>query len=197
MQSVVELNTDQAIATAIALSHTRLSSGVLIRLVQNLGSVQAVWDASESALEPLMQSKSLNKFLAARRTIEPERVWHGYQAAKVTVIPFYDPAYPSDLKQSHDPPFVLFVRGNLQGLYPCALAVVGTRQYTEYGRKAVSALMEQLAPIRPCIVSGLAAGIDTLAHQTALQHQMPTVAVFGTGIDRIFPRETNVWRYKF
>ncbi len=189
MQSCLLSDTDRAIA--LGLSHTRLSSRVLRRLVEQLGSVHAVWEASESALTPLMRADSLTKFLSARKTLDPDRLCEAYNAAHINVLSVFDPAYPTDLKHSHDPPFVLYVRGSLTALGPRALAIVGTRQYSDYGRKAVSTLIEQLAPMRPCIVSGLAAGIDTLAHQAALNHKLPTIAVFGTGIDRIFPRENE------
>jgi DNA processing protein len=68
-----------------------------------------------------------------------------------------------------------------------SLAVVGTRDFSDYGSEAVNQLIQQVASYHPCIVSGLAAGIDALAHRAALANQLPTVAVFGTGIDKIFP----------
>lgn len=96
-------------------------------------------------------------------------------------------AYPALLSHIDSPPWLLFVRGHVNALSGKTLGVVGTRRMSDYGSRVVDHVIEGLAPVKPTIVSGLAAGVDGRAHQQALYHQLPTVAVFGCGIDKIFP----------
>lgn len=173
---------------AIALSHTWLSGAVLHKLVRALEGVYAVWQASESQLAHYLDESQVNKLLAARRSLDPKQLGDAYRRLGIQVFSLNDPGYPELLKNIHDPPFLLYVRGNPLVLHQRSLAVVGTRRFTEYGQRVVETLVEQLVSYQPCIVSGLAAGIDTWAHRLALAHQLPTVAVFGTGIDQVYPQ---------
>jgi DNA processing protein len=182
---------DEQRSYSIAISHTLLSSAVLLRLVKVLGNPKAVWTASEAQLKEHLDEKQIQKLLSARTQHSPEQLLASYQKMGIQALSQSDPAYPTLLKCIHDPPFLVYARGNLALLPQKMLAVVGTRRYTDYGQRVVSALIEQLAPHGPGIISGLAAGIDTLAHRSALIHHLPTVAVFGTGIDRIYPQDNE------
>jgi DNA processing protein len=104
-----------------------------------------------------------------------------------TTIWLTDPAYPWLLKQIHDPPPRLFVRGRL----PSAptIAVVGSRRATPYGCRAAHRLARELSDAGVAVVSGLARGIDAAAHRGALEGGTATVAVMATGLDRIYPPE--------
>lgn len=105
----------------------------------------------------------------------------------MSVVWMTDPAYPHLLKQIHDPPPRLFVRGRLpEG--PC-IAIVGSRRATPYGRRAARKLARDLSEAGVVVVSGLARGIDAAAHNGALEGATPTVAVMATGLDRIYPPE--------
>jgi DNA processing protein len=98
------------------------------------------------------------------------------------------PGYPSLLKEIYDPPLVLYAQGHIEVLdLPC-VAIVGTRRPTYYGLQMAQGLAADLAARRVCIVSGLARGIDAAAHRGCLEYG-PTVAVFGCGIDIVYPRE--------
>lgn len=99
------------------------------------------------------------------------------------------PEYPRLLKEISSPPPVLYVRGRLDSLSRPTLAVVGTRRPTPYGRAVTPTLIEPAARAGLTIVSGLARGIDALAHAAALATRQPTLAVLGCGIDRIYPIE--------
>ena len=103
------------------------------------------------------------------------------------VVWLTDPLYPAPLKEIHDPPARLFVRGRI----PDApmIAIVGSRRATPYGRRAAQRLARELSEAGVAIVSGLARGIDAAAHQGALEGPTPTVAVMATGLDRIYPPE--------
>lgn len=105
----------------------------------------------------------------------------------IRTINLNDPDYPSLLKEIYDPPAVLYVRGEIpQGIY---LAVVGTRRMSDYGERATRQLVRELSRLGVVIISGLATGIDTVAHETALENKGKTIAVLGSGIDdqAIFP----------
>lgn len=96
-------------------------------------------------------------------------------------------SYPLLLSHISDPPWMLFVAGNKEVLSGKTLGVVGTRRVSDYGRQVTSHLIKELSPVGPTIVSGLAEGVDGCAHREALRLNLPTVAVFGCGIDKIFP----------
>jgi DNA processing protein len=109
----------------------------------------------------------------------------------VRVLTLSDPDYPAQLKQIYAPPPVLFVRGDCGVFKKDAVAVVGTRRNTQYGKSAAIALVKELAARRLAVISGLAHGIDTIAHQTCIDNGGKTVAVLGSGIDICYPRDNK------
>ena len=112
--------------------------------------------------------------------------------ADVTALAIFDERYPPRLRTLHDPPPVLFVRGRIEALHqPRSVAVVGTREPTSFGVSAAEKITATLADADWSIVSGLAKGIDTVAHATALRHRAATVAVMAGGLDRIYPAENQ------
>jgi DNA processing protein len=112
-------------------------------------------------------------------------------ALGATIISFSCPEYPERLKEIYDPPPVLWVRGDASLLSRPSIAVVGTRHPTPYGSGIAEMLSRDLAARRLLIVSGMARGIDSFAHRGALAARMPTVAVWGTGIDVVYPKENR------
>jgi DNA processing protein len=125
----------------------------------------------------------------ARAAAEAE--WARVQAQGATLISFGCPAYPEQLKEIYDPPPVLWVRGDVRLLARPSLAVVGTRHPTPYGTGMAELLARDLAARGMVIVSGMARGIDSAAHKGALAARMPTIAVWGTGIDVVYPKENR------
>lgn len=119
-----------------------------------------------------------------------ERVhgWHGEGFRLVTVL---DAAYPVNLRMVHDRPAVLFVRGELENADRRSVAIVGTRRVTPAGREKALAIARALVAADYVVVSGLAAGVDTVAHSAALDAGGRTVAVIGTGLRHHFPRENE------
>lgn len=107
------------------------------------------------------------------------------------VIPIGDGRYPPRLRQIYDPPVLLFVRGRVELLQTVMLGVVGTRRPTAYGIAAAERLSSDLAAAQMTIVSGMARGIDTAAHKAALAAGGGTVAVFGCGVDLVYPAENR------
>ncbi len=108
-----------------------------------------------------------------------------------TICTFGCAEYPERLKEIYDPPPVLWVRGDLGLLTRPAIAIVGTRHPSPYGSGVAEMLARDLAARRLLILSGMARGIDTCAHKGALTARMPTVAVWGTGIDVVYPKENK------
>jgi DNA processing protein len=111
------------------------------------------------------------------------------QGATIITLACHD--YPEHLKEIYDPPPVLWVRGDVQLLSRPSIAVVGTRHPSPYGTGVAEMLARDLSARRLLIVSGMARGIDTCAHKGALSARMPTVAVWGTGIDVVYPKENR------
>jgi DNA processing protein len=107
------------------------------------------------------------------------------------VISLDDPTYPAELKQIYDPPLVLYVRGNVDAITQPGVAVVGTRHPTPYGLGMAERLPCALAARGLVIFSGLARGVDAAAHRGAINAKGKTVAVFGTGVDIINPKENT------
>jgi DNA processing protein len=112
-------------------------------------------------------------------------------AEQASIISYACPEYPERLREIFDPPPVLWVRGDTSLLSKPSIAIVGTRHPTPYGSGISEMLARELAARKLLIVSGMARGIDTCAHKGALVARMPTVAVWGTGIDVVYPKENR------
>jgi len=106
---------------------------------------------------------------------------------QVEILYYVDAAYPSRLKNIEDSPVLLYAKGNVNLNTTKIVSIVGTRKATAYGKTFVEKIIEALVPHGPLIVSGLAYGIDIHAHKLALQHNLNTVGVLGSGIDVIYP----------
>lgn len=100
--------------------------------------------------------------------------------------------YPKRLLEIKDPPEKLYVEGNVDLLNSDSIAIVGTRKYTQYGKRCTEKFANQLSKKGICIVSGLASGIDTIAHINSMEEKGKTIAVLGSGFDNIFPPENRI-----
>lgn len=103
-----------------------------------------------------------------------------------------DENYPKRLLEIKDPPEKLYVEGNVDLLNSDSIAIVGTRKYTQYGKRCTERFANQLSKKGICIVSGLASGIDTIAHINSMQEKGKTIAVLGSGFNHIFPPENRI-----
>lgn len=136
-------------------------------------------DLTEAGIEPALASR----FLQERMHIDPDALMRELAALEIDVMTLVDEAYPPLLKQIYDPPGVLYVRGTLPSPELRHLAVVGARKLTSYGERVCEELVEPLARSGVVIVSGLAYGVDSIAHATCLDTGGVTLGVLGTGID--------------
>ncbi len=112
-------------------------------------------------------------------------------ATGASLVTYHDETYPERLREIYDPPPLLWVRGDASLLARPSLAVVGTRHPTPYGTGVAEKLSRELAERGLIILSGMARGVDTAAHKGALDAKRPTIAVWGTGIDVIYPKENK------
>ncbi|MDP8233692.1 MAG: DNA-processing protein DprA, partial [Candidatus Saelkia tenebricola] len=111
------------------------------------------------------------------------------EAQGVEVLTIFDKSYPEMLKEIYDPPVVLYVKGILSDKDDLSLGVVGSRKCTQYGIRATKELVASLKDYEITIVSGLARGIDSVAHKAALENKLRTIAVLGSGLGCIYPLE--------
>lgn len=123
---------------------------------------------------------------------EVDRVLSRADQLGVSLLPLDDPRYPVRLREIFDPPLLLWVKGNVDALSIPGIAVIGTRMPSVYGREMAERFSEGVAEAGLSVISGLAYGIDTIAHKTTVERKAPTIAVLGSGIDRIYPR-TNAF----
>jgi len=164
----------------------------ILEAVKQLETPGQIFSLPLTALEGLRFPAQAAQFLfdgKARAAAEAE--WTRVAAQGATVVTFSCPEYPERLKEIYDPPPVLWVRGPARLLSRPAIAIVGTRHPTPYGSGIAQMLARDLAVRRLLIVSGMARGIDSCAHRGALEARMPTVAVWGTGIDVVYPKENK------
>lgn len=149
------------------------------QLLEKFGSARAAWE------QPLS-----DKFTQFRKTFDIESYLEKLQKLHVSVITLNDPKYPKLLKEISDPPFLLYIRGINTGKpinMEKTIAVVGTRRVTPYGKVATQKIVKELVEKGFTIVSGLAYGVDAIAHQTAIDCGGKTIAVLGCGIDIMYP----------
>ena len=159
-------------------------------LINHFGDVVSAWHAPGEALRAAgIGSKVVENFLQVRSSVDLERIWQGIQAKDIQVLIWDDPEYPVRLKEIELPPPVLYVRGGLLPEDEWAIAIVGTRRLTPYGRQVTTEIAGMLARSGVSVVSGLARGIDGVAHKAALEAGGRTLAVLGSGVDRIYPPE--------
>ncbi len=162
------------------------------RLREFFGSLQDAWKAPEGKLKQAgLDSRSVDALLTVRSRMSLDGEMEKLERHGVQVVVCEDPVYPSRLKEIYDYPPVLYVKGNLPAQDEPCLAVVGTRRPTIYGRQVTEEIVTDLVRSKITIVSGLARGIDSVAHRAALDAGGKTIAVFASGLDITYPRENT------
>ncbi len=162
------------------------------QLVQKLRTPEAIFRASVTELEGHGLARSIAQSIASGCAFEDAADQQNKLAEFGSeIIPISDPRYPQRLREIYDPPVVLFARGRVELLDTLMIAVVGTRRPSQYGVAATEKLSTDLATAGLTIVSGMARGIDTAAHKAALSVDGATVAVFGCGVDLVYPAENR------
>jgi DNA processing protein len=153
---------------------------------------ERVFQASLTELEAMGMRAVSAQSIATGKSLELAQQECGKAVeVRARIISLSDPEYPSRLKEIYDPPVILFVKGNVEVLAQPGIAMVGTRHPTPYGSGMAERLSTDLAARGLVIISGLARGVDTASHRGAVAAKGKTVAVLGTGIDVMYPRENS------
>lgn len=159
-------------------------------LLDHFGSVEQAWHASSDQLRSLgVDNRSLKNLSKVRSSLDLDQRLEQIAAIGAHVLTWESPDYPDLLRETYAPPPVLYVKGQLKRQDAWAVAVVGTRRASTYGLEVTRRLASALARNGVTVVSGMARGIDGVAHQAALDAGGRTIAVFGCGIDTIYPAE--------
>ncbi len=155
------------------------------KLLENFSSLEEAW---QSNLEGILEKNIIEKIKWKKPKINPDKEYEKLTKKGIKVLTIKDKNYPKLLKEIYAPPAILYIKGKLSE--PC-LSIVGSRQLSPYGYRTAPKLSFDLAKKGLTIVSGLAKGIDTLAHQAALKANGKTIAVLGSGLDNIYPRDNK------
>ncbi|MDH4379498.1 MAG: DNA-processing protein DprA [Vampirovibrionales bacterium] len=197
--SLSKIDVDLALGRLLVLSEVNgIGSRTLTYLLAKVGSVDGLWTDDPTVLRELLPNRCADPVIEGWR----HAIHHANPLAKVEKIRSQGVSilispkntwapdsltYPELLANTEDPPNIVYVKGNPHALEGKTVGMVGTRRISEYGRQMVNHLVEGLVPVGACIISGLAEGVDGAAHEAALANGLPTVAVFGCGIDKVFP----------
>lgn len=172
----------------IALSMEFLTPSDRRKLFEYFGNSEQIYT------EPLLK---IQRILGKRRTLHPEFVEEAKKIndfilrSGIQVLRFDDVIFPLQLKSFDDYPFMIFLRGDRNLLSYKMAAVIGTRKPSEIGKEVTCTMVQTLKPFNYAVVSGLAKGIDSIAHQAALDIKIPTIGILGCGIDMIYPKESR------
>jgi DNA processing protein len=168
----------------------RIGRVKLSRLENQFGSMEEAWRAADDELSRAGLDKgSVKAIVDWRPKISLDEEMEKLERHGIKAFSYHDDGYPARLKQIYDYPPILYVKGSLLPQDEWCLAVVGTRKATVYGRQAAEEIVSDLARNKITIVSGLARGIDSIAHRSALEAGGRTIAVFGCGLDMVYPAE--------
>ena len=159
------------------------------KLIQQCGGAEAVFKESKNTLRKIQGVgsaiiKALQDTSVFSRT---DQEFDFITQNVIEIVAYSDNHYPERLKQCYDAPLVLFKKGRIDFKNPNIISIVGTRKMTAYGKDFLTQLFQELKEFNPVIVSGLAYGIDIFAHQSAMEHNLQTIAILAHGLDLIYP----------
>ncbi|MFZ2187100.1 MAG: DNA-processing protein DprA [Candidatus Moraniibacteriota bacterium] len=162
-----------------------IGNKTLRNLLERFGSAEAIWEADAVALLAVkgLGPKTVAALSSGRDSLRPDQEWENITNQNINILTFTDAAYPRLLKEIPDAPMILYTRGTYGWEEKPLIAIVGSRKCTSYGRQAAHRLAADLAAAGYIVVSGLAFGIDSIAHKAALEAGSETLAVLGGGID--------------
>lgn len=171
-------------------SQTSLSLGKIKTLIYNLPDLSIIFAGNLSNIPIVRQSLTENDIIELNNIDEKrlDAFIHHLAKQNIEIVTFISDIYPKNLKEIHSAPVLLYAKGNLDLLSNSSnLAVVGTRRCTNYGREVTTSFVKDLVKHDICIVSGLADGVDAIAHEAALANGGKTIAVIGSGFNNIYP----------
>jgi len=169
----------------------KIGFSVISLLLKYFGDLKTAWEKGNYSefKKTGLKENIISEIINLQKKIDPEAVYQRILSLKINILIYKDKNYPKILKEIYSPPAILYIRGEIKKEDDFALGVVGTRKFSSYGKQATRDIVYGLSKAGITIISGLAVGIDTEAHKTALEAGGRTIAVLGGGIDdsSIFP----------
>ncbi len=176
----------------IALSHfPKFGPKSLLKLTKHFSNLENAFKAPlKNLIDAGINEKIALEFIDFRKNLFPDKIMENLLRENIKISVLGDTDYPKLLKEIYDPPALLFYKGLIDDKNDFSLAIVGTRNLSSYGQLALEKIMDGLCLSQLTIISGLALGIDTLAHTAAIDQGKRTIAVLGTGVDHrsVYPR---------
>ena len=174
----------------LAFNRSRYLGALRIRQILNyFGDIKQAWESERSEyIRCGLPESIVNKFWEEKKNIDPDHEIELLEAHNLKAVCLDDEDYPSNLKELSDSPAVFYYKGILSSDYDnWSISIVGTRKITSYGRQATRAIVEGLLQYNIPIISGLALGVDGYAHRVCVEKHRRTIAVLGSGLDKIYP----------
>jgi DNA processing protein len=177
----------------VGFNHIRgIGAARMKKLIQFFGNLSVAWSAPlEGLIEAGLSEKLARGVIEYRNAVDPNELLQALTEKAITILTIEDHDYPKKLKEIDLPPAVLYMLGDITPADEWAIAVVGTRRMSGYGKQVTTALADYLANHGITVVSGMARGIDAAAHTNALKAGGRTIAVLGSGVDVIYPPENR------
>ena len=175
----------------LALNATHGVGPVSIKnLINYTGSASNVYKSAKASLLkiPGIGEKTVNSIKDKQWIQKAEEILKKCEKDALSITFYTDPNYPSRFKNIIDSPVILFSKGNIDFNPQKSIAIIGTRNATDYGKTITKEIIEGVKKYNPLIVSGLAYGIDIEAHKQSLHNELPTIAIMGSGVDIIYPK---------
>ncbi|OGM27233.1 DNA protecting protein DprA [Candidatus Woesebacteria bacterium RIFCSPLOWO2_01_FULL_39_61] len=161
-------------------------------LISYFGSAKKVWLATQNELTEVgLKLNTAVNFVEYRENFDPSNYFKKIKSLGIKIITYSDSSYPNNLQGLDNAPLVLYVRGSLPDLTGRAVAIVGSRKMTSYGRETAYKLASELANVGVVIISGLAFGVDSVSHQAALDAGGITIAILASGVDIVTPTSNS------
>ncbi len=175
--------------TLIWLNSLGIYSDIIEKLITYMGDITEIHNIELNELEKigLIGKSTLSKISRSDYKTRMDTFFNKLGKMKIDVITIFDDEFPDDLKTIPDKPLVLYKKGEFKPSDHNAIAMVGSRKATAYGKWAAERFARELAELNITIVSGMAVGIDTIAHRTALEYGTRTIGVLGNGLDTVYP----------
>lgn len=175
-----------------------IGSKTIGKLERSFGELRLIWDAPGESIDKLtfLNEKNKNSIIKNRNKEYYNKHIHKIKELGIEIITIYDKKYPSGLKNIYEAPMVLYVKGEVLEEDIFSIGIVGSRKATAYGKWAAEKFSKELAQQGITVVSGMARGIDTRAHWGAIDSKGRTLAILGSGINVIYPRNNRELYYK-
>lgn len=168
----------------------QLTSSFIQKIYDYFGDIEVAYNSSKSELSKIegLSVKKVEQFLEKRKNLDLDKILEEVEKRNINILTFDNPQYPKLLREISNPPMVLYYKGDL---FSCnldrTLAVVGSRRASFNGKESLKKVIKGFCGTDICIVSGLASGMDTVAHESAIENNLKTIGVIASGFDFVYP----------